>query len=804
MDHIGRDLRHAVRAIRRMPVLASVVVISLGVGIGANTVVFSFLQSRVLRPLPGVDDAGSVQLIEPRAETGSYPGASWLEYRDLRERVRAFEEIFAFRIQALTVGEAARAERTSGLLVSGNYFHALRMRPALGRLIEPEDTRRPGGEPVAVLAHDYWQTHFAGAADVVGRNIRVNGTTLTIIGVTPSGFEGTVIGMRFDIWVPATLAPLLMNGSRELEERSVRGYQLAGRLAAGASVPQAETELEGAMRELARVHPETNQGLTGEVLPFWQSPRGPQRMLVRSLAVLQGIMLVLWLAVCGNTATLLLARAGSRQHEVSVRLAMGARSSGVARLFMIETLLLALVAAAVGVAVALWVTPAVSAIPLSSGFPVRTRAVIDLGGLTFAVALAVLSALVFGAAPAVQLARVDPCRALHHGTRATSRGWLRKTAMGVQVALALVVLIAAGLFFRSLRETRDIDPGFRREGVLVARYDLTARSVTPSSSRDFANRVLDAMRALPGVDAAAVAQQVPLDIHGLPLVSFTLEGRARTDGAVDRALSNVVTPGYFDTMGIPILAGSDFVELDNRSAERQVVVNQAFVDGYLTGGAVLGRALDVAGRRYVVTAVVRNSVSEAFGEPPMPCMYFSYRDRPAPVGQLHVRTRSGAEGQQAAALRKVVSDIDAALSLYDIRTLSDHVETNLGLRKIPARMFMVIGPLLLLLAATGIYAVVAYAVTQRRTEIGVRLALGATVRRVSYEVVRDHMRFVGVGAAAGWGLAYAAYVRVVREPLDIAVFVGVPLLLLILSAVASWVPARRVSRVDPGIVLRDQ
>ena len=804
MDHFVRDVRHAARAIRRMPVLACVVIVSLGAGIAANTVVFSFIQNRVLRPLPGVEEAGRFHLIEPRAETGSYPGASWLEYRDLQDRLAAFDDVFAFRIQALTIGQGIDVERASGLLVSGNYFSTLRMRPAIGRLLSDEDTARPGGEPVAVLSHDYWQTRFAGAPDVIGKTIRVNAHTLTVVGVTPPEFEGTVIGMRFDLWVPATMAPLLLNGSRELEERSVRGYQLAGRLSSSASFAQASEQLDAAMSELARVYPETNQGLAGDVLPFWESPRGPQRMLVRALAVLQGIMLVLLLAVCGNTATLLLARVGDRQHEVGVRLAIGAAPARVVRLFLIESLLLASIGLSLGVVVAVWGTTAVSAIPLSSGFPVRTSASVDIGSVAFALGLALFSALAFGAAPAFQLARVDPLRALHHGTRATSRAWLRRTMMATQVALALMVLIAAGLFFRNLRETRDIDPGFAREGVLLGRYDLTAQSVAASSSREFARRVLGSMRALPGVQAAAVAQQVPLDIHGLPLVSFRLEGRARTDGALDRALSNVVTPGYFRTMGIPLVTGADFVELDDRVADRQVIVNEAFVTRFLADAAPIGRTMLIGARRHVITAVVRNSVLEAFGEPATPCIYFSYRDRPAPVGQLHVRTQAGAEAVMSAALRRVVADIDPSLPVYDIRTLSDHIENNLGLRKIPARMFMFIGPLLLVMAATGIYAVVAYAVSQRRAEIGVRLALGATVGGVVVDMITDHMRVVLAGAGIGWVLAYAAYVQIVQEPLDLVVFSVVPVLLVMIGAAATWVPARRVSGVDPVIALRGE
>lgn len=801
---ILRDVKHAWRSILRMPLLATVVILSLGAGIGVNTTVFSFVQARVLRPLPGVSDPTALRLVEPLGDAGAYPGASWVEYRDLSTRLSAFDDLFAFRIQALTVGTASHAERTSGLLVSGNYFPVLGLRPAVGRLIAPDDAVRNGGEPVVVLSHEYWQQRFAGDARVVGQTLRVNDRELTILGVTPEAFKGTVIGMRFDLWVPATLAPVLMEGSRELDERSIRGYQIAGRIGSGTSVAQAQTELDVAMRELAATYADTNRGIGGQVLPFWESPRGPQRMLVRALAILQGLLLVLWLAVCGNTATLLLARATSRRQEVGVRLAMGANPLRVMRLLLTENLLLALCAAVVGGALAIWMTPLLAAIPLTTGFPVRMDANVDAQGLGFAVALAVLSAIVFGLVPALHLARVDPLRALGAGARATAGSWARHAMMSAQVGLALVVLIAAGLFLRSVRETRDVDPGFVRDGVLVARYDLTGRTVAPSVSRQFARRTLDAMRAIPGVEAAAIAQQVPLDIHGLPFVSFTLEGRARTDGALDRVISNVVSPGYFQTLQVPFVSGRDFAEIGDTTAPRQAIVNEAFVSRYLADAEPLERRIEVAGRNYAIVGVVKTTVSEAFGEAPKPCIYFSYRDRPAPVGQFHLRTRPGDERQRAAALRQVVADVDPSLPVYDVRTLGEHVDANLGLRKIPARLFMGLGPLLLALAAIGIYAVVACTVASRRREIGVRLAMGATAGGVVRSIVIQTMRSVGVGSAIGWVGAYAAYAALLQKPIDAPIFAVVPAVLLFVAAIASWLPARQATRIDPVAALRVQ
>ena len=310
------DLRSAIRAIRRMPGVAAVVVISVAIGIGANTAVFTWVQARMLQPLPAVPESHRLQLIEPRGENGAYPGMSWREFGDLQERLPSFQHVIAFRTTPLNVGVANQLERAFGFFVSGNYFSGLELRPAAGRLIEPADAARPGAEPVIVVSYEFWQARLAGAPDVVGQTIRVNDRPLTVVGVAPQGFRGTIMGVVFDLWMPATLAPVLVDGSNELTARDVRGYSAIGRLQPGATGARAQSELNAAMQELARAYPSTNAVTAGEVLPIWQAPRGPQRFLTSAIVILQGVMLLVLLAVCGNTANLLLARASTRREEV--------------------------------------------------------------------------------------------------------------------------------------------------------------------------------------------------------------------------------------------------------------------------------------------------------------------------------------------------------------------------------------------------------------------------------------------------------------------------------------------------------
>ena len=796
-------IAHALRSIARMPSLSAVVILSLGVGIGVNTVVFSWIQAVVLKPLPAVANATSFYSVEPKANTGTYPGVSWREYGDFKDRLQAFQGILAFRMVPLSVGESSRTERAYGMLVSGHYFSVLKLTPALGRFIEPREATQPGSEPVVVISHDYWQTHLAGKPDVVGQQIRVNERPLTIVGIAPETFQGTITGLQFDLFVPATMAPALLAGSNELENRNLRGYQVMGLLRKDVTEAQAQTELTSTMAELAGAYPESNADMQGDVKSFGSAPRGPQRMIATGLYALQGMMLLVLLAVCGNTANLVLARASSRYREIGVRLALGAGPARVIRLLIVENIVLAMMGSAVGVLVAIWGTQALRAMPAYGALPLKFQTSVDLMGLAFAIGLGLASGLLFGLAPALQLARVDPQQALRAGSRASGRSAMRDGLMGFQVALALLVLVVAGLFFRSFVETRELDPGFRAEGVLLATYDLTGRSTDDSLAKTFATRLLERLRALPSVEAAAIASNVPLDIHGLPARGFTLEGRAADRNQPDLSLSNIVTSGYFKAMGIPFLAGNDFVDLADTAMAPQAVVNEEFVRRFLAGGEPLGRRLENGGRTYAIAGVVKNSTYEAFGEPPTPAIYFGFRDRPRNVGVIHLRTRPGTESVLGAEVQAVVRDLDPTLPVYNIRTLTEHIDKNLILRKVPARLFAVVAPLLLALVSIGVYAVVAYAVSQRTSEIGVRLALGATASRIVRQIVIESMQVIGFGALCGWLLALMIDLHLIRGGMaDAPVLIGVPVLLLSVAAVSCWIPARRATLVDPVVALR--
>ena len=797
-------IRHSLRTISRMPGLAAVVVLSLGVGIGVNTAVFSWIQALVLKPIPGVERSASFYNLEPKADTGTYPGMSWPEYRDLVPRLQAIEELAAFRMAPLNVGEKGRTERTFALIVSGNYFPALGLRPAAGRFIRPDEADVAGAEPVVVLSHDYWQTRFGGSPTAIGQTLQINDNRLTIIGVAPEGFQGTVMGLQFDLWVPATLAPVLVPGSAELESRNQRGYAAIGRLREGATEAAATAQFVAAMSELATTFPESNGRISGELRPFWKAARGPQMMFITALAVLQGLMLLVLLAVCGNTANLMLARASTRYREVGVRVALGAGPGSVIRLMLVENLLLGVSGAALGMLIAWWGTEALRAMPAYGAFPVRFQTSLDGLGVLFAILLGVASGLLFGAAPALQLGRVDPQQALRSGSKGAGRSAIRDGLMALQCALALLVLVVAGLFFQSFAESRGTDPGFRVDGVMLATYDLGALAPTDDYARQFATNLLGQLQRVPAIESVALANAMPLDIHGLPGRGFRLEGRAETAQQQEMALSNIVSPGYFGTLDIPIVAGDDFTAMANTTLPPQVIVNEEFVRRYIAPADPIGRRLVSGNTTYTITGVAKNSTYDAFGEPPTPAFFFSWRDRPRWLGEVHLRAKPGGETLLASEVQRAVRELDASLPVYNVRTMAEHIERNLFLRKIPARMFVVIAPLLLALVAIGIYAVVSYSVSQRTTEIGVRIAIGATPDRVVRQIVKEGLLVTSSGLIFAWLIAGMVKMHLFTGggPGAWTVLLIVPMVLLVVAAVSCWLPAKRATQVDPVVALR--
>ncbi|HVZ21384.1 MAG TPA: ABC transporter permease [Vicinamibacterales bacterium] len=797
-----RDLRQAWRSVRSTPLLSTIVIVSLAIGIGANTVVFSWLQIVRWRPLPGVSGVSAFYTIESLTDEGVSVDSSWLDFRDLQRQLTSVEWLEAFRMVPLTVGAAPDVSRAAGLLVSGGYFRALGLKAAAGRLLDEDDAAVPGEQPVVVISYDYWHSHFGGSTTVVGRPLRVNDVVFTIVGVTPRRFQGTTLGLAFDLWIPATMAPVVITGSREIDDRGQRGYVVFGRLRTTTSQVVAQQDLDRAMHDLAVAYPRTNRTIGAELTPFTNPPRGPLRMVNSALVFLQGLMLLVLVAVCSNVASLVVAKVTARQREFGIRLALGASRTRAARLVLAEAGLLALGGTVGGVLLALWGVATLQVGQLAIAIPVRFQTDVDAWGLTAAAIAGALATLLIAGAPIWFLLRLQPQHLVRQGGREARRGTGRQTLMGLQVALASLVLATAALFVGRFHETRDIDPGFKADGVLLAAYDLTGRGMDANRNRTFAIRALDAVRAMPGVTAAALATSVPLDIHGLPSRSFTIDGRTRADGGTDRSLANVVSDGYLATMGITLLRGRDVSSLDD-GASAEAIVNQAFVDRYLSGEAVLGRRLQSGGVIYTIVGVAATTVSDAFGEPPTPLVLYAFAARPGPSAEIHLKTTPGVELGMSSTLQRVFRELDPTVPLFNIRTLDQHIATNLVLRRIPAQMFLVLGPLLLFLAAVGVFAVVDYNVSRRASEVGIRLALGARPAQIVRMIVADTMGVVLLGVAAAMAIVVMIDLHAVRGGVrDLPALVGTPLAILAVASIASWLPARRAGLVAPSTVMR--
>jgi len=803
------DLKFALRQLLKNPGFTAVAVLTLAVGIAANTIVFSWIQRMLLQPIPGVTASGQLQIVEARTTTGSYPGLSWPDYRELRTNITAVDGLLAYRSTPLYAGVPGEDERISGMLVSDNYFSVLDLRPTEGRFFHADEVSTPGSAPVAVISHDFWVTRFARSPSAVGQTLLLNGVATSIIGVAPAPFQGTSVGLYFDVWVPATLAPVLLAGSRELESRELRGYNALGRLRPGATQTQLRTEAITTFRRLAESHPETNGALTAEVTSFWLASRGAQTTFGPALGTLQVVMLLVLLLVCANTANLLLARAAARRQEIGMRLALGASPRRIVRLLLVEGTLLAGCAAALGAVLTFWGVDAFRALPMPGGMPIKIVPVLDLGGLAFAVVLAGACCLIFSLAPAFHLARTDVRHALRGSGpvnvggapgRSRLRGWL----VGSEAALALVVLVIAGWFMKDLFDNRVGDPGFRTAGITLAAYDLYGQGYDTPAARRFTRDLLDRLAREPGVEAAAISSMVAFDLHGLPSRSVTIEGRPRDRGKSDTAVTFTTTPGYFATLQIPFLAGGDFTDLGNTTRLPQIVINDEFARRYLAGLLAVGRKVTTGDTTYEISGVVRTTRYNSLSEPPQPAMFFSYRDRPSLAGQIHLRT-SATEMATTARLRAVMAGIDPRIGIYDLRTFDRHIDKNLFMRRVPARLFALLGPFALLLAAIGIYAVVANSVAQRTSEIGLRLALGAARRQVVFLLMRTALGPVLVGLAIGAALVsvVALHFPAGRGP-GAFLQLGVPVLLLAVAAIACWLPARQASKVDPMEALRSE
>jgi predicted permease len=810
VDTLLQDIRYALRSFARTPGLTALAVLSLGLGIGATATVFTWLNGMVLNPLPAIPQWDRVVVAHTRAPEGGTWNVSWPDFRDWRDGLRT-ADLAAWDMMPVGLrDDSGPAERAWSMLVSGNYFAELQVRPALGRVLRMEDEEQRA--PVAVLGWRYWQRRFAGDSAVIGRTITLNGTGFTIVGVATRRFVGNYIGMDLHVYVPITVYPLLSpDGAALFQDRQLRSIEVIGRLKPGATVAQATAELD----PLARRAGEAG-GLAqplGALVRLHRDVDAPGAMRPLLGALLGAAGLVLLIA-CANVAGLLLARAVARRREIAVRLAVGASRTRLIRQLLTESLALAALAGALGLLVTFWARDGLLALLPAVPYPVFLDFELNGWVLAFATLVTAGAAVAFGLVPALQASRPELVPSLKDeiGAGPGSRGRLLGALVVAQVALSLVTLVSAGLFQRSLAQVRSIDTGMAGlDRVLLVNTDLRLSGLRGDSMHvALARRLLERVRALPGVAAAAIARGVPLGPAGLPGADTRIEGYAPRPGELVQVSHNDVSDDYFRVTGVRLIEGRLIGAADVSGNAPVAVVNEAFVRRYLAGRTAIGARVAQAGGDWLsVVGVVATTKVFDYTEDPRPVVYRAYSARyAAPAFALHVRT-AGEPFALTSALRGAFAEVSAELPFLDPRTMADFTTIPYWPQMVGATMLAAVGALALLLAAVGIYGIMAYTVSRRTREIGVRVALGAARHDVVGLVVGRGLRLTAYGLGVGLASALAVGQALRSQlwgvsPRDPLTFGAVGLLLAAVALAACAVPAGRAARVDPMIALRHE
>jgi len=847
MTHLLADLRYALRTLRKSPIFTVVAVLSIALGIGANTAIFTLVDQVLLRLLP-VKDPQQLVLLQGRGPSrGNWQGdqyvLSYPIYTDIRDHNDVFSGVFARRNWPMQVSHQGRTERIAGELVSGTFFPVLGVGAALGRMITPEDDKTPGGHPVAVLSYDYWRSRFAADPHVIGQKILVNNYPLTIIGVSQQGFDGIDIGFVPQVRVPMMMAMQITasTGPSRLENRRWRWVHIFGRMRPGVTIDQVKARLqpfyhsildmetkqvgfEGASEEVKR------EFVTGtlDVLPAAQGRPGVQNNLARPLWVLMAIVVGLLLIACANVANLLLARAGARQREIAVRLALGASRRRIVQQLFVESLLLALAGSAIGLLFATWGATLLLGLIVDAERTVMVSATPDLRIVAFNFAIALITGLLFGLAPALQSTRPELAPTLKDHAGSVLGGGhvrLRKALVVSQVALSLLLLIGAGLFVRSLRNLLTLDPGFKTANLVAFSIDPRLNGYTTVRAKELYKTLAQRLDATPGVESAAFSMVAALDGNQWR-TNVAVEGYRPKPHEDMTPWGNMITPGYFTTMGIPLIGGRDFRTTDERTRRpderdpqlaglgyRVAIANESFVKQYFGNENPIGRHVGfdtgtpAPPTPIEIIGVVKDTKYTGLRDDMPRQLYFPMLEDDNASGMTgYVRT-SNSPATMFNLVRQVMTGIDPNLPIFAMRTLDDQLNRSVSNERLVASLSAIFSAFATLLAMIGLYGVMAYTVSRRTREIGIRMALGAMSGNIAWLVMREVFVLVAIGMAIA-GPATWALSRYVRSqlygitPADPGTLITAAISLAAVAALAGLVPALRAARVNPITALR--
>jgi predicted permease len=812
VKHFWKDLLFGARTLFKTPAVAAAIIVTLAFGIAATSVSFSLVNGFFLRP-PAVERPDQLVRIYPRSASGfvgftiSYP-----DYADIRELRDVFAGALVEEPLPIIVGVAGAYERVWGELVSGGYFPVVGVTPAAGRFFAAEEDAVPGGDPVAVLGHDWWQRRFGGSRSVLGQTLIVNGHPIKVIGVAPRRFHGLILGFEPDVWLPVMSEQAIRPGD-VLHARGSRSFFAIGRLRPGVPIAEANAALDLLAGRLQRAYPESNRGTRFTVLSEADGRVPPMfrgSILGASGALIAVTGLVLLLA-CANVAGILLVRAAARRREIGVRLALGATRGRIIGQLLTENTSLSLVAGAIGLLLAWTAASVLSAIhlPIARGASLTIDFGLDARVIGFSVFITVLTGMLFGLTPALEASRLDVVTVLKDGDAPSGlrRSQLRHALVLAQVTLSMVLLIGGGLFLQSLRHATRIDLGFDPERVVMTAVDRGPQADQSMTASRFWLRLIDRVAALPRTESVSLTSRVPLDL-GITQGPIAPEGyQPPADGTWPSIEVATVDVSYFKTLRIPLLEGRDFGERDTDTAPPVVIVNDVLARRFWPGTSAIGKRVVVRGSRPAeVVGVVRRSRYLSLGEPPKPYLYFPLRQTGARAMTIVAR----GTGNPTTYLHEVgdaVHAMDPTTPLYDVTTMSAHVAVALAPAAGGATVFGIVGVIGLVLTSLGLYGTISQTVSRRTYEIGVRRALGAENGHVVWLVVRATASLVLIGLTIGvvLGLMGSRLLRTLLYGVEIAdplVFGLAPLVLVIVCVVAAWVPTHRAIRINAATALR--
>jgi predicted permease len=812
VNSVIRDARYALRILVKSPGFTLVAVLTLALGIGANSTIFSWISATLLNPIPGLTRTADLVTVM-RGERSDHPTPpfSYLDYRDLRERSHSFAGLLAHHHDFMTLTGTGKPERIYGSLTSANYFDVLGVPLVLGRGFLPAEEQHGSGAAVAVISYALWDTHFGKDPLVIGQTIQINHHPFTVIGVTPREFHGCFTGLRMDVWVPLTMDQEVWGPNRP-EDRGAFWLNVLGKLRPGVTENQAKAELNVLMQEIAERYPEAHSGSPNQITldPLWRSPFGVNVHLYKVLPMLLGLAAALLLLACANVANLLLVRSVARRREIAIRLSVGATRTQLVRQLLIESLVLALAGGVVAAVITVWTSRSLAALFPPTTLPFTHDAHVDSRVLLGTTAISILAAVIFGVLPALRSSRVPVQEVLKEEAGSVALS-LRKARLSsglvvAQIALSLLLLVCAGLFIRSLQKAQESDMGFDPEHVLLASYELRPLGYSVPGGISFDRQVLAELSALPGVESVTLADFSPLSFS-IHTDYVELEGyvpQPRESMEISRAY---VGPNYFDTLRTSLIAGRDITEADQAGAQPVCVVNQALAERYWPGQDVLGKRIN-DGVWFTIVGVVRNAKYRLLTYPPEPVFYLPMyqSDHSTLETTVHVRV-SGDPQAMAFPVERAVHELNADLPLFNVHPLTVTMRLGIIFQSVAATFASSFGILAMLLAAVGIYGVVAYTTRQRTREIGIRMALGAEKSHIFLLILGQGFRLAAVGLALGLALSLML-TRLLKSQLygvgatDAITLVTVAAVLAGVTLLACYIPARRATKIEPTIALR--